>query len=179
MNPIELAIVAAAFAPVILAASLRTSRTVLVFVGLTFIFLAANWLSEPWAAALKVAVVWTYVVLLLGFQHWLSGRSRSDSAFDRKLREIVEKARAAESPNASDTLAKRAAVVESLNALEPPSAAWARVVTLFRSYYQELLKPESVDQTGTDSELSNVRLEAYREQIQKAWEAVLRAPRQD
>lgn len=176
MNLLGLAIIVVALLPALLSARLRTPRALFVFVGLTATFLAAAALPDPWSAAVKVAAVWIYVVALLGFQHWLAGMSRADAAFDKKLRGIANEARAAEHARAPDILDKRAAVVNSLNALEPPSAAWARLVTLFRAYYRELLEPEPGDPAAADSEFGVQRLGAYREQIKRAWEDALRAP---
>lgn len=128
----------------------RKPPAVVFLAALAGLLLTSNLLPDPGLrAGGKGIAIAIYMVVLIGFPHWLAGIAREEADFDTRLQSILEPVlkaqnawgRAHRKHGGSEAVvaqsgAKRAceAALGELDRVVPPSAEWARTVDLLRAY---------------------------------------------
>jgi hypothetical protein len=182
VDVVDLLLIAAGAMPIVAARDLRTARAAAFVVILAGIPLAAGGLPEPGQGAVKIAAVWTYIVVFLWFQHLLAGRTAAEGKLDRELRRIASDADALARAWPADALTARASrelILGRIGALEPPNQMWSLVVALHRSYYSLLLPAPEGYSAPTTRPNSAADLAQVREELVLAWEQALRPGKHD
>lgn len=176
MDIVDLLIVVAGVLPVAVFRDLRTTRAILFVSVLAVMLLAAASLPEPVRGAIKIAVIWSYVVVFLWFQHVLAGRSAAEARIDKELRRIAADADRMVRAWPADLEAARArreSILNRIGTLEPPNRLWSRVIELQRTYYG-LLLPLQARETVLSPSTTSPELDRIKQEIGSAWEEALR-----
>jgi hypothetical protein len=128
----------------------RKPPAVVFLAALAGLLLASNLLPDPRVTvAAKGIAITIYMVVLIGFPHWLAGIAREEADFDTQLRSILEPVLKAQNAwgrvhrkqgggeGAIAQSGAKQACDDALSELEgvvPPSPEWARTADLLRAY---------------------------------------------
>jgi hypothetical protein len=187
-DPVDVLVIIAGCAFVLSWPPLRKTRTYAFVGALATLFVGSNLLAEPGRFLLKASVIGLYVVVMLGFQRVLTGRSRADVDLDRAMRQISDDVNRElknwaklDQPRAIDSQAvvrqtievcQRA--IERLDELNPTDNEWQEAANLMRRYLVAIQESADSRQAASEpSDSSVASLEAMRDEISRAWARAL------
>jgi hypothetical protein len=190
--PFDLLVIFAGSANVLWLPANRRRRTIALLAVLGIALVAANLLSDVrQVAAVKGAVLATYLIVLIRFPRLLAGLSRREAKYEMRLQSILQAirrahrvwARAREHPRGPNVAEARAGAsrayagaLEELAILGPPDPAWVYVTELLRAYV--LAVDERARLPGPDAPtsgpLSDVAIATMIEELDRAWDRALR-----